>query len=68
MLIAPSSSSMRESRPKKRADVIDMVLDGKIAILEAVEQDVKNQVHFALILENDPEKDLGFVRQFGHRF
>ena len=55
-------------RPKKRADVMDMALDGKIAIIEAVEEDVENQVHFALILEEDPGKDLGFMRQPGHRF
>jgi hypothetical protein len=55
-------------RPKKRADVMDMALDGKIAIIEAVEQDVEEQIHFALILEDDPGKDLGFMRQPGHRF
>jgi hydrogenase maturation protease len=55
-------------RPKKRADVMDIALDGKIAIIEAVEQDVEDQVHFALILEDDPGKDLGFMRQPGHRF
>lgn len=55
-------------RPKKRADVMDMALEGRIAIIEAVEQDVDNQVHFALILEDDPGKDLGFLRQPGHRF
>jgi hydrogenase maturation protease len=55
-------------RPKKRADVMDIALDGKIAIIEAVERDVEDQVHFALILEDDPGKDLGFMRQPGHRF
>jgi hypothetical protein len=55
-------------RPKKRADVMDIALDGKIAVIEAVEQDVEDQVHFALILEDDPGKDLGFMRQPGHRF
>jgi hypothetical protein len=55
-------------RPKKRADVMDMALNGKIAIIEAVEQDVEDQIHFALILEDDPGKDLGMMRQPGHRF
>jgi hydrogenase maturation protease len=54
--------------PKKRADVMDMALDGKIAIIEAIEQDVEDQIHFALILEDDPGKDLGFMRQAAHRF
>ena len=55
-------------RPKKRADVMDMALDGKVAIIEAVEQDVEDGIHFALILEDDPGKDLGLLRQPGHRF
>jgi hypothetical protein len=55
-------------RPKRRADVMDMALTGKIAIIEAVEQDVEDQIHFALILEDDPGKDLGLMRQPGHRF
>lgn len=55
-------------RPKKRADVMDMALDGKIALIEAIEQDVEDQIHFALILEDDPGKDLGLMRQPGHRF
>ena len=55
-------------RPKKRADVMDLALNGKIAVIEAVEEDVEDQVHFALILEDDPGKDLGFMRQPGHRF
>jgi hypothetical protein len=55
-------------RPKKRADIMDMALDGKIAMIEAVEQDVENQVHFALVLDDDPGRDLGLLRQSGHRF
>jgi len=55
-------------RPKKRADVMDIALAGKIAIIEAVEQDVENEVHFALVLEDDPGRELGLMRQPGHRF
>jgi hypothetical protein len=55
-------------RPKKRADIMDIALDGKIAMIEAVEQDVENQVHFALVLDDDPGRDLGLLRQSGHRF
>ena len=47
---------------------MDMALDGKIAMIEAVEQDVENQVHFALVLDDDPGRDLGLLRQSGHRF
>ena len=55
-------------RPKKRADAIDMVLDGKIAVIEAVEQDVEGNVQLALVLDDDPGRDLGLMRQPGHRF
>ena len=55
-------------RPKKRADAMDMVLDGKIAVIEAVEQDVEGGVQLALVLDEDPGRDLGMMRQPGHRF
>ena len=55
-------------RPKKRADVMDMALEGKIAVIEAVEQDVEGGVQLALVLDDDPGRDLGMMRQPGHRF
>jgi hypothetical protein len=55
-------------RPKGRADVMDLVLAGKVAVVEAVEQDAENRVHLALVLDDDPGKDLGMLRQPGHRF
>jgi hypothetical protein len=55
-------------RPKARADVMDVALVGQIGIIEAVEQDLEKRVHLALVLENDPGKDLGMMRQPGHRF
>lgn len=55
-------------RPKKRADVMDMALDGKVAVIEAVEQDVEGGVQLALVIEDDPGIDLGMMRQPGHRF
>ena len=55
-------------RPKSRADIMDMAFDGKIAIIETIEQDAEDKIHLALILEDDPGKDLGFLRQPGHRF
>ena len=51
-----------------RADAMDMVLDGKIAVIEAVEQDVEGGVQLALVIEDDPGNDLGMMRQPGHRF
>ena len=55
-------------RPTKRADAMDMVLAGKIAVIEAVEQDVEGGVQLALVLDDDPGRDLGLLRQPGHRF
>jgi hypothetical protein len=55
-------------RPKARADIFDMLLAGKRAVVEAVEQDMENRIHLALVLEDDPGRDLGMMRQPGHRF
>jgi len=55
-------------RPKRRADVMDMALNGKIGVIEAVEQDVEGGVQLALVLDDDPGRDLGMMRQPGHRF
>jgi hydrogenase maturation protease len=54
--------------PKRRADAMDLFLNGKVAVVEAVEQDAEGAVHLALVLEDDPGKDLGMLRQPGHRF
>ncbi|MBW3596702.1 MAG: hypothetical protein KY475_05440 [Planctomycetes bacterium] len=55
-------------RPRARADIFDMALDGKIAVIEAIEQDLEGRVHLAVIIEDDPGHDLGLLRQPGHRF
>jgi hypothetical protein len=55
-------------RPKKRADAFDMAVTGKVAIIESIEQDAEDNMHLALVLEDDPGKDLGFLKQPGHRF
>jgi len=55
-------------RPKARADVMDIALNGQTAVIEAIEQDMEKRVHLAVVLENDPGKDLGLLRQPGHRF
>ena len=54
--------------PQKSADIMDMALRGKTAILEAIERDFEDQVHLAVVLEDDPGRDLGMQRQPGHRF
>jgi hypothetical protein len=54
--------------PQKTADILDMALAGQIAIIEAIEEDFENQLHLAVVLEDDPGRDLGMLRQPGHRF
>jgi hypothetical protein len=54
--------------PQKRADILDIALAGKLATIEAIEEDFDDQVHLAVILDDDPGKDFGELRQPGHRF
>ncbi len=54
--------------PQPGGDVMDIALAGKIATIEAIEQDYENQVYLAVIVDDDPGKDFGMLRQPGHRF
>ena len=54
--------------PKKGADIMDLALAGKVAMIEAIEQELEGQIHIAVVLDDDPGKDLGLLRQPGHRF
>jgi hypothetical protein len=54
--------------PLGRADILDLALEGKTATVEAIEQDLEDRVYLAVILEDDPGRDLGELRQVGHRF
>ena len=54
--------------PQKSADIMDMAMKGKVAMVEAIERDYDDQVHLAVVLEDDPGRDLGMLRQPGHRF
>jgi hypothetical protein len=54
--------------PKKKADILDLALAGKIAVIEAIEQDFEDQVQLAVVLDDDPGREFGMMRQPGHRF
>jgi len=54
--------------PLGRADIMDLALEGKTAVIEAIEQDFEDRVYLAVTVEDDPGKDLGQLRQPGHRF
>jgi hypothetical protein len=55
-------------RPHPGGDILDMALAGKAAFIEAIEQDVEDNIHVAVTVEDDPGRDLGDARQPGHRF
>jgi hypothetical protein len=54
--------------PRGRADILDLALAGKAATVEAIEQDFDGHVFLAVIVDDDPGRDLGLLRQPGHRF
>jgi hypothetical protein len=54
--------------PQKTADIMDMALQGKIAVIEAIEQDFDDRIHVAVVVEDDPGREFGLMRQPGHRF
>ncbi len=45
-----------------------MALAGKIAVIEAIEQDFEDQIQLAVVLDDDPGREFGMMRQPGHRF
>jgi hypothetical protein len=55
-------------RPRGRADILDLALAGMTATIESIEQDYEGRVYLALTVDDDPGKDLGMMRQPGHRF
>lgn len=55
-------------RPRHGGDIMDSALAGKIAIIEAIEQDYEGGIQVAVVIEDDPGRDLGMLRQPGHRF
>jgi hydrogenase maturation protease len=55
-------------RPHAGGDVFDLALEGRVAIVERIEQDFEDKLHVAVTLEDDPGRDLGEARQPGHRF
>lgn len=55
-------------KPRGGADAFDLILAGKIALVEAIEQDYEGQTHLAVVIEDDPGRDMGMLRQPGHRF
>jgi hydrogenase maturation protease len=55
-------------RPRKGGDVMDIALAGQTATVECIEQDYEGKHHVCVVLDDDPGRDMGLLRQPGHRF
>jgi hypothetical protein len=55
-------------RPARRGDAFDLLLAGRMAMVESIEQDYEGRILFAVVVDDDPGKDIGMLRQPGHRF
>jgi hypothetical protein len=55
-------------RPRKGGDIMDIALAGQIATIECIEQDYEGKCHVCVVLDEDPGRDMGLLRQPGHRF
>jgi hydrogenase maturation protease len=55
-------------RPSAGGDVMDRALNGRVAVVESIQEDLDGKLHLAVTLDDDPGRDLGEKRQPGHRF
>ena len=55
-------------RPNAGGDIFDLALAGKIAAVESIEQDYEGKIHVCVVVDEDPGRDIGMMRQPGHRF
>ena len=54
--------------PRKGGDILDIALEGQVATVESIEEDYEGKAHLSVVLEEDPGRDLGLLRQPGPRF
>jgi hydrogenase maturation protease len=55
-------------RPHAGADILDQAIAGKVAVVDRVDEDMEGLVQLAVVVEDDPGRDMGELRQPGHRF
>jgi hydrogenase maturation protease len=55
-------------RPRPGGDVLDLALAGRTAIVEGIDQDTDGNLSLAVVVADDPGRELGELRQPGHRF
>ena len=66
--VTVTAGSRVRLRPRSGGDVLDIALAGQIAVIEAIEQDYEGNAHICVVLDEDPGRDMGMLRQPGHRF
>ena len=66
--IAVKTGDRVRLRPKEGGDILDIALRGQVAIIESIEEDYEGARHICVVVEDDPGRDLGMMRQPGHRF
>jgi hydrogenase maturation protease len=54
--------------PKEGGDILDIALRGQMAVVESIEENYEGVQHVCVVLDDDPGRDLGMMRQPGHRF
>jgi hypothetical protein len=54
--------------PLGEADIFDLALKGKTAVIASIEQDYEDRVHLAVTVDDDPGRDFGAEGKPAHRF
>jgi len=54
--------------PRAGGDIMDIALADKTAVVESIEQDYDGKIHVCVVIDDDPGRDIGLMRQPGHRF
>jgi hydrogenase maturation protease len=66
--VALRARSRVRLRPHPGGDIMDLALAGRIAVIEGIDQDTDGNLSLAVVVVDDPGRDLGERRQPGHRF
>ncbi len=66
--LRPAGAGGGDAAGGARGDVFDEALAGRAAVVESLVQSIEGDVQLAVVLEDDPGRDLGVARQPAHRF
>ena len=66
--VALRARSRVRLRPRAGGDIMDIALTGRTAVIEGIDQDTDGNVSLAVVVTDDPGRDLGEDRMPGHRF